>query len=191
MSSSAVLKVLISYRLITSISIFTFAFPDNDCNKFDRHNNEYFLGPIVTFQNEDGRQEVIDGQQRLTTLMLLLRAFYTLFGNMNDEASKTTRRNIEQCIWKTDEFDHPDMNSFKLESEVATDDAKEELKQIQQASLQAKHTVLICLANPWSVSAVAAEAKILTFSPAPAFQQAAAETLVGKLLPAGRLPVVL
>jgi hypothetical protein len=68
---------------------------------------------------------------------------------------------------------------------------EEELKQIQQASLQAKHTVLICLANPWSVSAVAAEAKILTFSPAPAFQQAAAETLVGKLLPAGRLPVVL
>ena len=30
--------------------IFTFAFPDNDCNKFDRHNDEYFLGPIVTFQ---------------------------------------------------------------------------------------------------------------------------------------------
>lgn len=68
---------------------------------------------------------------------------------------------------------------------------EEELKQIQQASLQAKHTMLICLANPWSVSAVSAEAKILTFSPAPAFQQAAAETLVGKLLPAGRLPVVL
>lgn len=110
--------------------IFTFAFPDNDCNKFDRHNDEYFLGPIVTFQNENGKQEVIDGQQRLTTLMLLLRAFYTLFGNMNDEASKTTRRNIEQCIWKTDEFDNPDMNSFKLESEVATDDAKDELKGI-------------------------------------------------------------
>ena len=29
--------------------IFTFAFPDNDCDKFDRQNDEYFLGPIVTF----------------------------------------------------------------------------------------------------------------------------------------------
>ena len=110
--------------------IFTFAFPDYDCNKFDRHNDEYFLGPIVTFPNENERQEVIDGQQRLTTIMLLLRAFYTLFGNMNDEQSKTTRRNIEQCIWKTDEFDKPDLNSFKLESEVVTDDAKDELREI-------------------------------------------------------------
>ena len=33
--------------------IFAFAFPDNDCDKFDRHNDEYFLGPIVTFLNDD------------------------------------------------------------------------------------------------------------------------------------------
>ena len=60
--------------------IFSFAFPDNDRTKFDR-NNEYFLGPIVMFKNE-GKMEIIDGQQRLTTLMLLLRAFYVRFGNM-------------------------------------------------------------------------------------------------------------
>lgn len=110
--------------------IFSFAFPDNDCDKFDRHNDEYFLGPIVTFPNEDKRQEVIDGQQRLTTLMLLLRAFHARYGKMKDELSVSTRKNIEQCIWKTDEFDKPDMNSLKLESEVATDDAKQELKDI-------------------------------------------------------------
>lgn len=110
--------------------IFSFAFPDNDCDKFDRHNDEYFLGPIVTFLNEDKKQEVIDGQQRLTTLMLLLRAFHARYGKMKDELSVSTRKNIEQCIWKTDEFDKPDMNSLKLESEVATDDAKQELKDI-------------------------------------------------------------
>lgn len=110
--------------------IFTFAFPDNDCDKFDRHNDEYFLGPIVTFLNEDKRQEVIDGQQRLTTLMLLLRAFHARYGKMKDELSITTRKNIEQCIWKTDEFDKPDLNSLKLESEVATDEAKQELREI-------------------------------------------------------------
>ena len=118
--------------------IFNFAFPDNDCDKFDRQNDEYFLGPIVTFLNEQGRQEVIDGQQRLTTLMLLLRAFYTLFGNMMDEVAKITMRNIEQCIWKTDEFDKPDMGSFKLESEVATDEASQELRDILRTGVVAE-----------------------------------------------------
>ncbi|MBQ1914411.1 MAG: DUF262 domain-containing protein [Selenomonadaceae bacterium] len=27
-----------------------FAFPDNDCNKFDSESEEYFLGPIVMFK---------------------------------------------------------------------------------------------------------------------------------------------
>ena len=31
--------------------IFTFAFPDNDYSKFNSSNDEYFLGPIVTFNN--------------------------------------------------------------------------------------------------------------------------------------------
>ena len=117
--------------------IFSFAFPDNDCDKFDRHNDEYFLGPIVTFLNEDKKQEVIDGQQRLTTLMLLLRAFHARYGKMKDELSISTRKNIEQCIWKTDEFDKPDLNSLKLESEVATDDAKQELKDILRTGIAA------------------------------------------------------
>ena len=32
--------------------------------------------------------EIIDGQQRLTTLMLLLRAFYDKFKNMKDDKSE-------------------------------------------------------------------------------------------------------
>lgn len=110
--------------------IFSFAFPDNDCDKFDPQNDEYFLGPIVTFLNEDKKQEVIDGQQRLTTLMLLLRAFHARYGMMKDERSVSTRENIERCIWKTDEFGKPDVDSLKLDSEVATDDAKQELNDI-------------------------------------------------------------
>lgn len=106
--------------------IFAFAFPDNDYSKFDSDNDEYFLGPIVTFKNDDGKLEVIDGQQRLTTLMLLLRAFYAKFGNMQDENSRTTRSNIEKCIWKTDEFGKPDLAALKINSDVATDNEKEE-----------------------------------------------------------------
>lgn len=84
--------------------VFAFAFPDNNCDNFDSDNDEYFLGPIVVFKNEHGKMKIIDGQQRLTTLMLLLRAFYTKLGNMMDDKSVTTRKNIEQCIWRTKFF---------------------------------------------------------------------------------------
>lgn len=110
--------------------IFTFAFPDNDCTKFDSDSDEYFLGPIVTFKNDNNKMEVIDGQQRLTTLMLLLRAFYEKFGNMQDENSKKTRENLEKCIWKTDEFGTPDKSKLKIDSEVATDNDKDEFLNI-------------------------------------------------------------
>lgn len=118
--------------------IFTFAFPDNDYSRFDSDNDEYFLGPIVTFKNDDGKLEVIDGQQRLTTLMLLLRAFYAKFGNMQDENSKTTRSNIEKCIWKTDEFGKPNLTALKINSEVATDNEKEEFLTILKTGIAAK-----------------------------------------------------
>lgn len=109
--------------------IFNFAIPDNDATKF-KPNGEYFLGPIVTFKNEEGKSEVIDGQQRLTTIMLLLRAFYTGFGNMEDEKSKSTKQDIERCLWKTDEFNKPIMEELKIDSEVATDNDKDEFREI-------------------------------------------------------------
>ena len=106
--------------------IFTFAFPDNDYSKFNSDNDEYFLGPIVTFKNDSGKMEIIDGQQRLTTLMLLLRAFYEKYGNMKDENSIKTRERLEKCIWKTDEFGTPNKDALKINSEVATDNDKDE-----------------------------------------------------------------
>ena len=110
--------------------IFNFAFPENNKDNFNSENDEYFLGPIVTFKNENNKMEVIDGQQRLTTLMLLLRAFYEKFGMMQDENAKKTRENLEKCIWKTDEFGTPDKSKLKIDSEVATDNDKEEFLNI-------------------------------------------------------------
>lgn len=106
--------------------IFTFAFPENDYSLFKSDEDEYFLGPIVTFKNEAGKLEIIDGQQRLTTLMLLLRAFFSKFGNMKDTNSISTSDDIAKCIWKTDEFGNPDKNKLKIDSEVSSDDDKEE-----------------------------------------------------------------
>jgi len=36
---------------------------------------DYFLGTIVSYLNGKN-QEIIDGQQRITSLLLMLRAFY-------------------------------------------------------------------------------------------------------------------
>lgn len=106
--------------------IFSFAFPDNKCDQFDDDGEEYFLGSIVTFRNGDGKLEVIDGQQRLTTILLVLRAFYDKFENMLDENSKSIRDSIEQCIWKTNAFGKAEKSILKIDSEVATDGDKEE-----------------------------------------------------------------
>jgi len=112
--------------------IFTFAFPDNNYQNFNKY-DEYFLGSIVTFKNKNDKLEVIDGQQRLTTLMLLLRAFYVKFKNMQDSNSQRTREMISKCIWKTNEFDEADLNVLKINSEVATDNDKEEFLEILKA----------------------------------------------------------
>lgn len=110
--------------------VFTFAFPENDYKKFDPKTAEYYLGPIVTFKNDDEKMEIIDGQQRLTTIMLLLRAFYAKFNKMQDDTSLKLKEILGRCIWKTDEFDQPDMQQLKIDSDVATDNDKDEFLQI-------------------------------------------------------------
>ena len=106
--------------------IHLFAFPDSDYSSFNEDDG-YFLGPIVLFKNSDAKLEVIDGQQRLTTLMLLLRAFHHAYGNdMQDSRSLGVKGDIEQCLWKTNAFKEPDMSVLKIDSETATDKDKEE-----------------------------------------------------------------
>ena len=117
--------------------IFTFAFPDENKDAFNT-NDEYFLGAIVTYKNNNKQSEVIDGQQRLTTILLLLRAFYDRFEHMADKPSKDTRNIISQCIWQTDEFGNADMKHLKIDSEVATDDEKEEFLSILKTGIPSK-----------------------------------------------------
>lgn len=109
--------------------IFSFAFPDDDYEKFN-NDDEYYLGTIVTFKNPNSKLEVIDGQQRLTTLMLLLRAFYAKFGNMKDKNSVSTKETIGKCIWKGDEFGNLNVDVLKIDSQVATDNDKDEFLKI-------------------------------------------------------------
>lgn len=94
---------------------------------FDDDNDEYFLGTIVTFKNNVSNQnEVIDGQQRLITFLLLLRAFYEAFNDKNNNVCNK----IAECIWKMKSDYSPDKNHFKIKSEVATDEDTKEFNKI-------------------------------------------------------------
>ena len=71
------------------------------------HNNkEYFLGTIVTCAEENDKTniDVIDGQQRLTSFYLLLRAIYAkleamLVASPDDEEIIGLMSSIAPCIW--------------------------------------------------------------------------------------------
>lgn len=113
--------------------LYSFSLPDNDCTKFDSKRNEYYLGSIVTFKNDNDQFEVIDGQQRLTTLLLLMRAFYGLFLKTNDPNSCKIRENLGICIWKSDEFDNISKDVLKIDSQVISDEDKQEFIYILKA----------------------------------------------------------
>lgn len=87
----------------------------------------YFLGSVVSYENQDGEQEIIDGQQRITSLFLLLRAIYAKLADASvstktPEATNFIRK-IEPIIWKTDNL--TGVVNFKkvlLTSHVINDD---------------------------------------------------------------------
>ena len=65
-------------------------------------NKTFFLGSIVTFYNkEKNEQEIIDGQQRITTLFLLLRAIYTNLSKneQKSEEEENFINEISPCLW--------------------------------------------------------------------------------------------
>ena len=112
-------------------NLYEFAFPNDNIANFDADEDNYFMGTILTFKNDSKEYEVIDGQQRIVTFLLMLRAFYQVFDSAaQDDSIKNIRRKIEQCIWKVDEDDKPDKESLKLKYEVIADEEADELKKI-------------------------------------------------------------
>lgn len=120
--------------------LFSFSFPNDNADQFN-DSDEYFLGPIVTFKNDDKKMEIIDGQQRLTTLMLLLRAFYNKLGRMQDTRSLKMKEDIEKCIWRANGFGEYSKDDLKIDSEVATDNDKDEFLDIlENGNATGKHS---------------------------------------------------
>jgi len=60
---------------------------------------------------------------------------------------------------------------------------------VSAAVSRAKQVQVVCFASPWVANEVAVKNRLCTFSPAPAFQEAAALALCGKINCVGKLPV--
>lgn len=86
---------------------------------------EYFLGTIVSCSDNEKNKEIIDGQQRITTIMLLLRAFYKKLEKMpdNDEDVIGLKGQISPCIWNINSISQKitDYKDIHILSCVATE----------------------------------------------------------------------
>ena len=67
----------------------------------------------------------------------------------------------------------------------------EESQLVTNAIRRSQQATLLCFANPWMASKIEANGKLFMFSPSPIFQQVAAECLMGKCNPCGKLPIEL
>jgi len=102
-------------------------FHDNLENNTEK---EYFLGTVVTCHNENqkGNIELIDGQQRVTSFSLLLRAFYKKLENMKeDDKTVGLKSQIAPCLWDVNPISKKveDMSKLHIVSNVATESDNE------------------------------------------------------------------
>ncbi|MDR1975508.1 MAG: DUF262 domain-containing protein [Campylobacteraceae bacterium] len=87
--------------------------------------SDYFLGTIVSFANEDKNQEIIDGQQRVTSFLLMLRAFYRKLEDMpEDEDVAGLKNQLAPCIWDINPISQKvsDKTKIHIVSQVATEE---------------------------------------------------------------------
>lgn len=95
----------------------------------------YFLGSIVSFENDNHEKEIIDGQQRITSLFLLLRAVYAKLEGEETKSKEVQNfiSKIKPALWLEDEMTGDvDKSQILLRSEVVTDQGNEVLKNILQ-----------------------------------------------------------
>ncbi|NBI14034.1 DUF262 domain-containing protein [[Haemophilus] felis] len=105
----------------------------NDIEQFSDTNptedDFYFLGTIVSFENDDKNQEIIDGQQRITSFTLLLRAFYKKLedATKSDNEIEGLKRQLKPCLWNVNKIsgDVDNYSDMKVHSLVIDDEERD------------------------------------------------------------------
>jgi uncharacterized protein with ParB-like and HNH nuclease domain len=91
---------------------------------------------------DDSNQEVIDEQQRITSLLLMLRAFYRKLENMiEDEDVIGLRNQLAPCIWDINPISQKisDKKKIHILSQVATEDDNETFHYILETGDSSEH----------------------------------------------------
>ncbi|MBQ9619824.1 MAG: DUF262 domain-containing protein [Neisseriaceae bacterium] len=98
----------------------------------DDDDEKYFLGSIVVYKDKSNKSlNIIDGQQRTTTLSLFIRALWDKANNHKSDSIKRVFSDLSSCLWDTDDVsDEIDFNKVHLKSEVAIDSDNELLENI-------------------------------------------------------------
>lgn len=102
----------------------------------DQTESSYFLGSIVSFDNNNGEQEIIDGQQRISTLFLLLRAIYTKLSNSTIQSAevKNFMSQIEPAIWEKERLSgEVNFSNILITSKVISSEDNEVFAEILEA----------------------------------------------------------
>lgn len=99
---------------------------------FKNKNATYFLGSVVLYKNEERKAlEIIDGQQRLTSLCLLLRACYAKLEHEDDDQSKHLCHQIEEALWTQNiETGKVDKSYPRFSSDVISDEGNKIILEI-------------------------------------------------------------
>ena len=97
----------------------------------------YFLGCVVSYEEDDKRQ-IIDGQQRITSLFLLLRAIFDMLEkeeNRTEEVANFINK-IKPALWKENEMTgREDRTQMLLKSDVVSDSGNEILRRILETGV--------------------------------------------------------
>jgi len=114
----------------------------NDIENFTltdaKSGSDYFLGTIVSYINEEKNQEIIDGQQRITSFFLLLRAFFRKLEMMvEDEDVAGLKNQLAPCIWDINPISQKvsDKTKIHIESLVATEEDNDTFHKILETGI--------------------------------------------------------
>ena len=117
-------------------TLFTDIWEFTDSIGGSKRNATYFLGSIVSYENK-GNQEIIDGQQRITSLFLLLRAIYTkLEKGSKSKESENFIKQIRECIWRANKLTaEVDYDEILLTSTVVNNAGNQILRDILKTGM--------------------------------------------------------
>lgn len=100
---------------------------------------EYFLGSIVVFRDESGTSQLIDGQQRLTTVYLIaqsrIRYILAKLSQYLDEQAYDSKKTLDSYINKSVTIEHILPKSAKKEAKNNFDKPNEYLLYVEKLGI--------------------------------------------------------